>query len=369
MKKATLRIALLIAVLVLTSMACQTLTGTSAPIIGEQPTPVVQQNNVPLLDESGTQDLLVALYEKVNDGVVSIRVISDQGGAQGSGFVYDDAGHVITNYHVVEGAQKVEVDFLSGFKAFAEVIGTDLDSDLAVLKVDAPSDVFHPIPLGDSDALKVGQTVVAIGNPFGYSGTMTVGIISGKGRTLDSMREASGGGFFTTGDILQTDAAINPGNSGGPLLNLNGEVVGINRAIQTTNFTMDGTPTSSGVGFAVASNIVRRVVPSLISDGKYDYPYMGISALPEITLLTQQELGLPQAWGVYVSSVTPDSPAEAAGVQEEDIIIALDDVEVHDFGEMISYLFKSKQPGDTVTLTVLRNGRSQELTMTLAKRP
>ncbi|GAB4520955.1 MAG: trypsin-like peptidase domain-containing protein [Anaerolineales bacterium] len=365
MNKGFVRVLIFTAILMLTGMACQTLMpSTSGPT-----SPVAMGAASPPVNSAVVSSDLIALYQQVSDGVVSIRVISDQGSAQGSGFVYDAAGHIITNYHVIEGAQKVEVDFLSGFKAFADVIGTDLDSDLAVLQVDAPADVFHPIPLADSDQVQVGQTVVAIGNPFGYSGTMTVGIISGKGRTLDSMRESSGGGFFSTGDILQTDAAINPGNSGGPLLNLNGEVVGINRAIQTTNFTVDGTPTNSGVGFAVAANIVRRVAPALISSGKYDYPYLGISALPEITLISQQELGLPQAWGVYVSSVAPDSPAEAAGIQEGDIITAMDGKEVRDFGEMISYLFKFKQPGDTVQVSVLRDGRTRTLSLTLGKRP
>ena len=322
---------------------------------------------VPGLSER--QDTLVTLYERVNPGVVSIRVETEDGGGQGSGFVYDAQGHIVTNYHVVEGAQKVEVDFPSGYKTFAEIIGTDLDSDLAVLEVDVPSAELHPIPLGDSDAVKTGETVVAIGNPFGYSGTMTVGIISGKGRTLDSMREASSGGFFTSGEILQTDAAVNPGNSGGPLLNMRGEVIGVNRAIRTTSFTFDGTPMNSGVGFAVASNIVKRVVPALIANGKFDYPYLGIAALPEITLMTQEELGLPQYWGVYITDVTPGSPADKAGLREEDIIIALDGKEVRDFNQLISYLFKFKSPGDTVRVAILRGGRERDLDLTLGKRP
>ncbi len=361
-------LALLIVAIALNSLACQTVLGTSPPVespaVGPEATP---PHAVPA--PSGQQDALVALYERVNPGVVSIRVVTEDGGGQGSGFVYDAQGHIVTNYHVVEGAQKVEVDFSSGYKTFAEIVGTDLDSDLAVLKVDAPSSELHPLPLGDSDAVKTGEMVVAIGNPFGYSGTMTVGIISGKGRTLDSMREANSGGFFTSGEILQTDAAINPGNSGGPLLNMQGEVIGINRAIRTNSFAFDGTPMNSGVGFAVASNIVRRVIPALIADGKFDYPYLGIAALPEITLMTQEELGLPQYWGVYITGVTPGSPADKAGLQEEDIITALDGKEVRDFNQLISYLFKFKSPGDAVQVTILRSGTERDLDLTLGKRP
>ncbi len=362
---------LLIAVIALNSLACQTILGTSPAM--ENPSGVPQpQLTAPPYDApafSSQQDVLAALYERVDPGVVSIRVVTENGGGQGSGFVYDTQGHIITNFHVVDGAQKVEVDFPSGYKVFAEIVGTDLDSDLAVLKVDAPAAELHPIPLGDSDAVKTGETVVAIGNPFGYSGTMTVGIISGKGRTLDSMREANSGGFFTSGEILQTDAAINPGNSGGPLLNMRGEVVGVNRAIRTNSFAFDGTPMNSGVGFAVASNIVKRVVPALITDGKFDYPYLGIAALPEITLMTQEELGLPQYWGVYITGVTPGSPADEAGLREEDIITALDGKEVQDFNQLISYLFKFKSPGDTVQVTILRNGTERDLDLTLGKRP
>ncbi len=369
--KSPLKIAaFFLAILALTGLACQTVLGTSAPQAPASQPLQPQSPAAPVIpNEASLQDALVALYQNVNPGVVSIRVVTDQGGAQGSGFVIDTEGHILTNYHVIQDAKKVEIDFPSGYKAFAEVVGTDLDSDLAVLQVDAPAAELHPLPLGDSDAVQVGQTVVAIGNPFGYSGTMTVGIVSGKGRTLDSLHEANSGGYFSAGDIIQTDAAINPGNSGGPLLNLNGEVIGVNRAIQTTSFSFNGTPVNSGVGFAVASNIVRRVVPGLIQNGKYDYPYLGISAYPEITLLDKEELGLPQAWGVLVTAVAPNSPAEKAGIQEEDIITALNGKEVRDFNELISYLFKSTQPGDTVQVTVLRRGTTQDLSLTLGKRP
>jgi 2-alkenal reductase len=244
--------------------------------------------------------------------------------------------------------------------------------------VDAPAEVLVPLPLGDSSKVKVGQTVIAIGNPFGLNGTMTSGIVSARGRTLESMREAPGGNYFTAGDIIQTDTAINPGNSGGPLLNLDGEVIGINRAIRTFNFTetpgQNQEPLNSGVGFAVAINIVKRVVPVIIEKGSYDYPYLGVSSLEEITLMQQEALGLPQANGAYITSVTPGSPADKAGLRgglngEGDLITAIDDVQVNVFSDLLSYILDNKSPGDTVRLTILRDGKEMEVNLTLGKRP
>ena len=228
------RILLVISTLLIASLACQ-ITGL-APL--SQPEPVTQPQSVlPLQADSANiipQDgSLQLLYQQVMPGVVSIQVSTPQGGGLGSGFVYDTQGHVITNFHVVDGATSVEVDFSSGFKARGTVIGVDKDSDIAVVKVDAPESELHPLTLGNSANLQVGQTVIAIGNPFGLNGTMTVGIVSALGRTQTSDHSIDGGGFFSAADIIQTDAAINPGNSGGPLLNTNGEVVGINRAIAT----------------------------------------------------------------------------------------------------------------------------------------
>ncbi len=326
--------------------------------------------------------LLASLYERVSPGVVSLLVENELGGSTGSGFVFDREGHIVTNYHVVEGATEVEVDFLFGLKVRGKVIGTDPDSDLAVVEVDVPEDVLVPLPLGDSDQVKVGQTVIAIGNPFQLNGTMTLGIVSAKGRTLESLRQAESGSFFTAGDIIQTDAAINPGNSGGPLLNLNGEVIGVNRAIRTTGTTITGDPVNSGIGFSISSNIVRRVVPELIANGKYDYPYLGITSRSNLTLGMIEELGLPRQTGAYITAVTPGSPADKAGLRGGsrptsfaglpaggDLIIGIDGQPVMTFDDMLSYLIKNKRPGDTVTLTILRDGQEMEVELTLGKRP
>lgn len=328
------------------------------------------------------QDILTRLYENASLGVVSIRVLTTQGEAMGSGWVFDKEGHIITNYHVVEGFSDFEIDFSSGLKVRGEVIANDLDSDIAVIKVNVPPEQLYPLPLGNSDQLKVGQTVIAIGNPFGLSGTMTVGIISAVGRTLPSMRPAPNGSPFTAADIIQTDTAINPGNSGGPLINLNGEVIGINRAIRTESFNTSGEPINSGIGFAVSINMVKMVVPSLIANGNYNYPYLGISSYDEISLLLQEALELPQATGAYVSDVTAGSPAEAAGLnggstpsdipgysKGGDLIVAVDGVEVRSFGEMLTYLVINKKPGDTVILTILRDGQRMEVPLTLENRP
>ncbi len=330
------------------------------------------------------------LYAKLNTGVVSI-LIYPRGGptdslpsAQGSGFVIDSDGHIVTNQHVVADASDIEIDFPSGQKTFATLVGTDPDSDLAVLKVDVSPDLLTPLPLGDSDTIHVGDTVVAIGNPFGLSGTMTVGVVSAVGRTLESEHAAPGGQPFTAGDIIQTDAAINPGNSGGPLINELGEVIGVNRAIRTDSTNATGSPLNSGIGFAVPVNIVRRVVPVLIDRGHYDYPYVGIQSLDDQlwTLKTLDALGLPSnSTGAYVTCVTPGGPAERGGVKGAgdclqtglnpggDLIVAIDGHPIRAFSDLLSYLINATSPGDQVTLTVLRSGETMELTVTLQARP
>jgi S1-C subfamily serine protease len=328
------------------------------------------------------QNVLVDIFDKVNPGVVAIKTVTDQGGALGSGFVFDTAGHVVTNYHVVEGAKDLEVDFPSGYKAVGTVVGTDLDSDIAVIKVDAPADQLHPLTVGDSETLKVGQFVVAIGNPFGLNSSMSYGIVSALGRTQASMRQAQNGtGTFTAGGLIQTDAAINPGNSGGPLFDLNGNVIGINRAIDTNAANSAGEPVNSGVGFAVPSSLIQRVVPVLIEKGKYDYPYLGITSIDELPLSHITELGLKDYNGAYITSVVPGGPADQAGLKAGtqdtpnglkaggDLIIGIDGNPINTFDEMLSYLVVHKAPGDTVTLTIMRGDQKLDLPVTLAARP
>jgi 2-alkenal reductase len=371
------------AVLALALLACQASslqTQQALPVPVSEPVLPVAPIDSNAANPATEQDGLVALYESVSPGTVAI--ITDQG--QGSGFVYDGLGNVVTNYHVIEGATTVEVRFPSGYMAYGTIVGTDLDSDLAVIKVDAPSNELHPLPLGDSELLKVGQTVVAIGNPFGLNSTMTVGIVSALGRTLDSAHQASEGNFFTAGDIIQTDAAINPGNSGGPLFNTKGQVIGINRAIRTTNFSDTGEPVNSGIGFAISVNIVKRVVPVLIDAGKYDYPYLGLSSLPSenLNLPVVEALGLKSYLGAYVTDVVSGGPADKAGIipgnkptnipnlsSGGDLIVAIDGQAVRTFDEMLAYLITSKGPGDSVVLQVLRGNEKVEVTVVLGSRP
>lgn len=377
-----------ISLLVLAALACQAVPLSRSPEPNSSnpaaPAAATQQtiSMPPPVDLFAAQDTLVGLYEQVNTGVVSIRVLTDSGEGLGSGFVYDREGHIITNYHVVENQTHLEVAFPSGFKARGEVAGSDLDSDLAVLLVDAPPEELSPLPLGDSDQVKVGQMVVAIGNPFGLQGTLTLGVVSGLGRTMQSLHVTSDGGAFTAGDIIQTDTAINPGNSGGPLLNLSGEVIGVNQAIRTNSFSETGEPVNSGVGFAISINTVKRVIDSLIADGHYEYPYLGIFSTNDLSLLDQEALGLSQSTGVYVTSVDPGGPADDAGLlggesnssipglpAGGDLIVAVDGRPVMTFNDLIGYVIQHKSPGDAVTLTVLRGDEEIELDLVLDRRP
>lgn len=380
----TKRIAPSLTVLTLALIACQ-ISGTATlppPTLAPAP---ISQNPLPTVDPNALasqESLLTALYERVSPSIVAIRVVTSSGPAFGSGFVYDQEGHIVTNYHVVEGADEVEVHFTSGYKTYGTVIAIDLDSDLAVVAVDAPAEELHPVLLGNSDMLKVGQTVIAIGNPFGLDGTMTVGIVSALGRTLDSIHESPEGSFFTAGDIIQTDAAINPGNSGGPLFNLTGEVIGVNRAIRTTNFNQIGDPVNSGIGFAVSVNIVKRVVPVLIAEGKYDYPYLGITSMDDMRLEIINALELKSYTGAYVTNVSDGSPADRAGIREGDrptsipnlyaggdLIIAIDGHPVRRFDELLAYLITNKSAGDLVTLSVMRGDETLDIAVELGKRP
>jgi S1-C subfamily serine protease len=384
--KKNIRLLVPTAALVFASLACQVLQPGTAPLpVSAIPT-VSVPTAAPIVVSAQSlsqQDTLTTLYQNVSPGIVSIQVLTAQGGSLGTGFVFDDQGHIVTNFHVVDGEKKIEVDFISGYKAYGKVVGTDLDSDLAVIKVDAPASELHPLALGDSSKLKVGQSVVAIGNPFGLNGTMTLGIVSALGRTLPSAHASPGGSFFSAGDLIQTDASINPGNSGGPLLNLYGEVIGINRAIRTDASNTTGEPVNSGIGFSIAINIVKRVVPEIIKSGKYDYPYMGVGSASDLSLDEINALGLSNFTGAYVTSVTQGGPGEKAGLIAGtkdvglqrgllgggDLIIAMDGQPIKSFDELIRYLINNKAPGDTVTLTVIRNGSQMDVTLELTKRP
>jgi S1-C subfamily serine protease len=353
------------------------------------PLPLLEnQAEQPVLDSGMLADFasnesLISLYESVNPGVVAIIVYNDGVVVgQGSGFLFDDQGHILTNFHVVENAAQIEVIFPSGLDVYGELIGSDLDSDIAVIKTDISEVDVKPLILGNSANVKVGQYVVAIGNPYGLSGTMTVGIVSARGRLLDSLRAAPSGGFFTAPDLIQTDAAINPGNSGGPLLNMNGEVIGINRAIRT-NEGGDGVLSNSGIGFAIPIDIVKRVIPYLIRDGKYEYPYLGIISRQNLTLVEKEVLGFSvENQGAYVIDVPENGPAADAGLRggtEEtiivdlqaggDLIMAVDGESIRNFSDLLAYLVTYKSPGDEMKITVLRDGQELEIKVVLEKRP
>lgn len=298
--------------------------------------------------------------------------------AQGSGFVYDAKGHIITNYHVAGEADQITVVFADGTSLDATLVGGDPDSDLAVVKVDPAEVELRPLALGDSDSLRVGQMVIAIGNPFGLEGTMTSGIVSALGRMLSSQAAAIDGGRFNIPDVIQTDAAINPGNSGGPLLDLAGDVIGVNTAIESS------VSQNSGVGFAVPSNIVARVVPELIANGRYEHPWLGISGMT-LTSDLRDAMGLDDTQhGVLVATVSSDSPADNAGLQGSsreveidgrqvliggDVIVSVDGRSIETFDDLLSYISNDAAVGQTVTFGVLRDGETVSLDVTLAVRP
>jgi S1-C subfamily serine protease len=380
------KLSLLVGIVVLTAslLACQLSSFVPTIAVNTPVPPLTTLPAVPVLTETdlaSQQNRLMVLYQQYSPGVVSIKTTT----GQGSGWVYSGEGYIVTNNHVVGNETEVEVDFASGLKAYGQVIGTDVFSDLAVIRVDVPPADLHPLPMGDSDLLQVGQTVVAIGNPFGYSGTMTTGIISALGRALPSESQSVSGGYFSNANIIQTDAALNPGNSGGPLFNLNGEVIGINSAIQTSAYTTTNEPINSGIGFSISINTVKRVIPNLILDGSYDYPWLGISTQDDMPLTVIEALELGTTTGAYVVDVTSGGPSEQAGLragtvpvpvsgygtlyQGGDLIIAVDGQPVVTFADLIGYLYEEKSPGDSVTLTVLRGSQQLDLKVTLGVRP
>ena len=335
--------------------------------------------------EYGKPNSLTSIFKQVENSVVQITSkvssinqnviingspLESQSTRLGSGFVYDKLGHIITNNHVVEGAKTVDVRFVDGNTYSANVIGTDPFNDIAVLQItdDYSDEQLNPLALADSSSLEVGQQVIAIGNPFGLSDSMTTGIISQMGRLLPNQ-----GSGYSISNVIQTDTAINPGNSGGPLLNMDSQVIGINTAIQST------TGEFSGIGFAVPSNTIKRILPSLIEKGSYSHPWLGVSGtslVPDIA----QKIGLAKNYkGVFVTTVVKDGPAAKAGVQEAsyninrelkggDVIIALDGHNVRDIDDLIMYLSDSKSVGDKVVLQINRNGSVMELTAILQER-
>lgn len=345
----------------------------SEPLIAASNAPVITtQNPISTVD---LQNALIELYERLNPSVVHILVYTSAGDplplGSGSGFIYDDEGHIVTNNHVVEDGAVFEVIFFDNSRSPAEVIGRDVDSDLAVIKVEELPTSARPVTLGNSDDVRVGELVIAIGNPFGQQGSMSMGIISGLARSIESQREAEfTGGRYSLPGVIQTDAPINPGNSGGPLLNLQGEVVGINSAIRST------TGVNSGVGFAIPVNAVRRIVPSLIANGNYTYSYMGVQ-IRSLNLNLQELFELPQVNGAYVIGVTAGGPAEQAGLVPAgendglggDLIVAIDGQPILDTEQLIAYLVFDTEVGQTIELSVIRDGETIAVPLTLDARP
>lgn len=347
---------------------------------------------------------LSAVYDNVSQSVVNIQIVGQavanphgmpgempffygQPGGElpkpqprrgsGSGFVWDTSGHIVTNNHVVDGADKITVNFSDGTTTKATLVGRDPDSDLAVVKVDLPADRLHPVTLQDSTTVKVGQLAVAIGNPFGLEGTMTVGFISAIGRSLPTDLNQAGP-TYTIPDVIQTDAPINPGNSGGVLVNKLGRVIGVPSAI------VSPAGASAGIGFAIPSTIVQKVVPVLLKSGAFEHPWIGISGVT-INPDMAKAMGLPDDQrGGLVAEVISGGPADKAGVQGGartaeldgvpmkiggDIVIAIGGTPVKRFDDIITWLARHANVGDAVKLTVLRNKKQKDLTIKLEARP
>ena len=337
-----------------------------------------QIGQVGVVKASDTELPLPGLFQKVEESVVQITDSSETDVFEsrlGSGFVYDDNGHIITNYHVVSGGgNRLDVTFPDGTVYRASLIGSDPAADIAILYVEgAPKEKLLPLSLADSSKVRVGERVAAIGNPFGLSGSMSTGIVSGVGRQIPAQEEEG----FTIPDIIQTDAPINPGNSGGPLLNMRGEVIGINSAIYST------TGQFAGVGFAIPSNTIAQVVPSLITIGSYQHPWLGVAGR-DMTPGIAELLGIDEPRGFLVMDVVAGSPAEKAGLKRGnedtvidgipmklggDVIIAVDNNTVRKIDDILAYMEIEKSVGDDLQLTILREGQTIEVIATLAARP
>ena len=307
------------------------------------------------------------IYDQIKHSVVLIQTEA----GLGSGFIYDNTGYIITNYHVIEDANTVQVTFLDGNITGASKVGEDPYSDLAVIKVNPQVTTLHPVILGNSSNLTVGEPVAAIGNPFGLSDTITAGIVSALERTMDAP-----GGYMII-DVIQVDAAINPGNSGGPLVNLAGQVVGINTAI------ISETGTFAGVGFAIPSDTIKREISNLIEFGTYKHPWVGISGV-DVSVAIAQYIGLEKPQGFLIVEVIPDSPADLAGLQggtqtvtiggQEilvggDVIVGIDDQPVRKLNDLVVYTERIKRPGDSMNLTIIRNGNQISIPLQLGERP
>jgi S1-C subfamily serine protease len=338
-----------------------------------------QIGQVGIVKASDTELSLTDLFQKVESSVVQITDSSETDVFEsrlGSGFVYDDNGHIITNHHVVSGGggNRLDVTFPDGTVYRASLIGSDPSADIAVLYVEEVSkEKLLPLSLADSSKVRVGERVAAIGNPFGLSGSLSTGIVSGVGRQIPTQEEEG----FTIPDIIQTDAPINPGNSGGPLLNMRGEVIGINSAIYST------TGQFAGVGFAIPSNTIAQIVPSLITTGSYQHPWLGIAGR-DMTPGIADRLGLDEPRGFLVMNVVAGSPAEKAGILKGnqdtvidgipirlggDVIIAVDNNTVRKIDDLLAYVEVEKSVGDDLKLTILRQGQTMEVIATLAARP
>jgi 2-alkenal reductase len=356
-------------------------------------TPIITASPDLASERDKEEESLIAVYKRVNPSVVSIQVIREAQAlfpegqstdnkyqrGQGSGFIVDgENGFIVTNNHVVESAQVVEVVLHNGHILTAEVLGQDSDSDMAVLRIDAEGRELQAVILGDSDALQVGQRALAIGNPFGWEGTLTTGIISGVGRTLRLGHVSERvSGRFSIPEMIQTDAAINFGNSGGPLLDSSGRVIGMNTAITSPQGT------SSGVGFAVPINTIKRVLPDLLEKGHHDYAWLGIIG-GDLRPIHVSSMHLHTEQGAIIGTVVPGGPAAKAGLKGADatvdyfgqevqiggdVIIAIDQEPVRQFDDLLVYLMRAKQPGDVALLTIIREDQEKRISVTLGARP
>lgn len=355
--------------------ALNSATPTSVPTAPQTVAPTAVAVPSSLVDQ---QAVLVNLYARWNPSVVQITNYALQQGQDvaqglGSGFLYDTQGHIVTNAHVVEGSNQLDVTFPDGTVTTAQVVGKDLNSDLAVVKVKFVPSGVNPIPLGDYSTLAVGQTVVAIGNPFGLDSTLTVGVISALGRSIPALTA------FSIPDAIQTDAAINPGNSGGPLLDLNGTVIGINAQIETGGTGRANT----GVGFAIPVSVIKKVVPALIDKGSYQWSWMGVKG-GTLNPTMVEAMNLSVSSGAYISEITPGGPAEKTGLRGTtgqrtvsgrlvevggDVITAVDGHPVRNFYDVMVYVALQTTPGQSVAFTIIRDGKEQTFSIVMGVRP